>query len=105
MIETQEMDISVVSLMSVTDQYLRTLNQFEEIEAGALAEFWVIASRLLYIKSYHLLPKPRPPVDDEEEASGGALVRQLLEYRRFKEAASAASREAGMRLPAHGATS
>ena len=100
MIETQEMDISVVSLMSVTDQYLRTLNQLEEIEAGALAEFLVIASRLLYIKSYHLLPKPRPPVDDEEEASGDALVRQLLEYRRFKEAASALRlrEEAGMRV-------
>ncbi len=100
MIESQEMDISVVSLMTVTDQYLRTLNQLEEIEAGALAEFLVIASRLLYIKSYHLLPKPRPPVDDEEEASGDALVRQLLEYRRFKEAASALRlrEEAGMRV-------
>ena len=100
MIETQEMDISVVSLMSVTDQYLQTLNQLEEIEAGALAEFLVIASRLIYIKSYHLLPKPRPPVEDEEEASGDALVRQLLEYRRFKEVASTLRlrEEAGMRV-------
>jgi len=100
MIEAQEMDISVVSLLSVTDQYLQTLNQLEEITAGALAEFLVIASRLLYIKSYHLLPKPRPPVEDEEEASGDALVRQLLEYRRFKEAAAALRlrEDAGMRV-------
>ena len=100
MIEAQEMDISVISLMSVTEQYLQTLNQLEEIEAGALADFLVIASRLLYIKSYHLLPKPRPPVDDEEEASGDALVRQLLEYRRFKEAAASLRlrEEAGMRV-------
>ena len=41
LIETQEMDISVVSLMTVTDQYLRTLNQLEEIEPGALADFLV----------------------------------------------------------------
>ena len=38
MIEAQEMDISVISLMSVTEQYLQTLNQLEEIEAGALAD-------------------------------------------------------------------
>ncbi len=100
MIEAQELDISVVSLMAVTDQYLKTLNELEEIEPGALADFLVVASRLLYIKSYHLLPKPRPPVEDEEEASGDALMRQLMEYRQFKEAAAAlrAREEAGLRV-------
>ena len=89
LIETRELDITTVSLMAVTDQYLRTLGQLEEIEPGALADFLVVASRLLYIKSHYLLPKPRPPVDEEEdEASGDALVRQLLEYRRFKEIAA-----------------
>lgn len=88
MIEAQELDISVISLVAVTDQYLQTLARLEEVEPDALAEFLVIASRLLYIKSYNLLPKPRPPVDDEEEASGDALLRQLLEYRRFKEVAA-----------------
>jgi segregation and condensation protein A len=75
--------------MTVTNQYLRTLGQLEEIEPGALADFLVIASRLLYIKSFSLLPKPRPVGEEEdEEASGEALVRQLLEYRRFKELAT-----------------
>ena len=99
MIEAQELDISVVSLMAVTEQYLKTLNELEEIEPGALADFLVVASRLLYIKSYHLLPKPRPPVEDEEEASGDALLRQLMEYRQFKEAAATlrAREEAGVR--------
>lgn len=99
MIEAQELDISVVSLMAVTEQYLKTLNELEEIEPGALADFLVVASRLLYIKSYHLLPKPRPPVEDEEEASGDTLLRQLMEYRRFKEAAATlrAREEAGLR--------
>lgn len=88
LIETQELDISAISLMAVTDQYLKTLGQLEEIEPGALADFLVVASRLLYIKSYHLLPKPRPEGEEQdEEASGDALVRQLLEYRRFKEVA------------------
>ena len=88
LIETQALEISAISLVAVTDQYLQTLAQLEEIEPGALADFLIVASRLLYIKSYHLLPKPRPAIDeDEEEASGDALVRQLLEYRRFKEIA------------------
>ncbi|HAJ36305.1 MAG TPA: hypothetical protein DCL15_11485 [Chloroflexi bacterium] len=100
MIEGRELDISVISLMAVTDQYLKTLNTLEEIEPGALADFLVVASRLLYIKSYNLLPKPRPPVEDEEEASGDALLNQLLEYRRFKQAAAAlrAREEAGLRV-------
>lgn len=89
LIENQQLDISAISLMAVTNQYLQTLGQLEEIEPGALADFLVIASRLLYIKSFSLLPKPRPVGEEEdEEASGEALVRQLLEYRRFKELAS-----------------
>lgn len=100
MIEVRELDVSLISLMSVTDQYLKTLNTLEEIEPGALADFLVVASRLLYIKSYNLLPKPRPPVEDEEEASGDALLRQLLEYRRFKQVAASlrAREEAGLRV-------
>lgn len=100
MIEGRELDISLISLMAVTDQYLKTLNSLEEIEPGALADFLVVASRLLYIKSYNLLPKPRPPVEDEEEASGDALLRQLMEYRRFKQVAAAlrAREEAGLRV-------
>ena len=100
MIEVRELDVSLISLMAVTDQYLKTLNTLEEIEPGALADFLVVASRLLYIKSYNLLPKPRPPVEDEEEASGDALLRQLLEYRRFKQVASSlrAREEAGLRV-------
>ena len=69
MIEVRELDISLISLMGVTDQYLKTLNELEEIEPGALADFLMVASRLIYIKSYQLLPKPRPPVEEEEEAT------------------------------------
>lgn len=88
LIEKQELDINEVSLVAVTDQYLHTIDQLEEIEPGALADFLVIASKLLYLKSVSLLPKPQPPLDDEEEDVGDALIRQLLEYRRFKQAAA-----------------
>lgn len=101
LIETQELDISAISLVAVTDQYLQTMAQLEEIEPGALADFLIVASRLLYIKSYHLLPKPRPASEeDEDEASGDALVRQLLEYRQFKEIAGVlrTREQAGLRV-------
>lgn len=101
LIETQELDISAISLVAVTDQYLQTLAQLEEIEPGALADFLIVASRLLYIKSYYLLPKPRPAsAEDQDEASGDALVRQLLEYRQFKEVAGVlrTREQAGLRV-------
>ncbi len=100
MIEVRELDVSLISLMGVTDQYLKTIHALEEIEPGALADFLVVASRLIYIKSYQLLPKPRPPVEEEEEASGDLLLRQLIDYRRFKAAAAwLRGREAsGLRL-------
>ena len=88
LIEREELDISEISLMVVTDQYLRTIDLLEEIEPGALADFLVVASRLLYIKSRALLPKPAPPDDEDEEDAGDALVRQLIEYRQFKEVAA-----------------
>lgn len=86
LIERDELDISEISLVAVTDPYLQTIDMLEEIEPGALADFLVIASRLLYIKSRALLPKPAPPDEDEEDAAD-ALVRQLIEYRQFKEVA------------------
>jgi len=75
----------------VTDQYLRTLDQLEELEPGALADFLVVASRLLYIKSMRLLPGPggSPAVSvDEDEDTADDLVRHLLEYRQFKRVAA-----------------
>lgn len=95
LIEQEELDISAISLVAVTDQYLRTLEQLEAVIPGALADFLVIATRLLYLKSNSLLPKPAS-LDDEDEESADALVRQLLEYRRFKQAATGLrSREEG----------
>lgn len=99
LIERREMDISRISLVAVTDQYLHSIAQMEELKPGALADFLVVASRLLLIKSRALLPRPQPADDEEEEDEGDALLRQLLEYRRFKEVADAlkAREEEGIR--------
>jgi len=99
LIEREELDITAVSLVAVTDSYLQALRTLETIEPGALAEFLVVAAKLLYLKSRSLLPQPSPPEDEEEEDPGQALVRQLLEYRRYKEVAQGlqARQEAGLR--------
>jgi segregation and condensation protein A len=90
LIEQHKLEISAISLVAVTDPYLRTVETLEEVDPGALADFLVVASRLLFIKSRSLLPQPRPadePEDEEEPAD--ALIRQLLEYRQFKQVAAA----------------
>lgn len=86
LIEKRELDITKVSLAQVTDQYLEYISLLHELEAAALADFLVIAAKLLLIKSQMLLPQP-PPIEEEEEDVGDELVRQLIEYKKFKEAA------------------
>ncbi len=88
LIEREELDITKVSLAQVTDQYLEYIGLLEELNAEILADFLVVAAKLLLIKSEMLLPRPpRAPDEEEEEDLGDELARQLIEYRRFKEAA------------------
>ena len=99
LIEREKLDISAVSLAQVADQFLSTIRQMEQVEAADLANFLVVAVKLVWIKSRLLLPQPRPPSDDgEEEDPAEALARQLREYKRFKEAAASlrAIEEAGL---------
>jgi segregation and condensation protein A len=98
LIERQQLDITKVALAQVTDQYLEHLNLLPQRRLSDLAEFLVIAAKLLQIKSEALLPAP-PPREEGEEDPGEALARQLLLYRQFKQAAgSLESRaEAGLR--------
>jgi segregation and condensation protein A len=85
LIEKAELDITTISLARVTDQYLAYIRQLEVIHPDLLADFLVVAARLILIKSRALLPRPPEP-DPEEEDIGQDLVRQLEEYRRFKQA-------------------
>jgi segregation and condensation protein A len=89
LIERQELDITQVSLAQVTNQYLAYLAQMSERNPRNLADFLVVAAKLLLIKSRVLLPQPRPPASSEGEEVdvGEELIRQLTEYKRFKEAA------------------
>lgn len=88
LIERNELDITAISLVMVTDQYLEQVRQLGSEHLEQLMDFLSIGARLLLIKSRALLPQP--PVDpevDEEEDPAEALARQLKLYRRFKLAA------------------
>ena len=87
LIERQELDITAISLAQVTNQYLEYLAGASERDPDNLADFLVVAAKLLLIKSRVLLPQPPAPPAAEEEDLGDDLVRQLVEYKRFKEAA------------------
>jgi segregation and condensation protein A len=99
LIEKQELDITKVSLVAVTDQYLEYISHAEGINADNLADFLVVAAKLLLIKSRALLPAPPVSVSEEEEDVGDELARQLREYKLFKELAQQlrAREELGLR--------
>ena len=88
LIEREELDVTEVSLLAVTEQYLHHLRTQERINLGALAEFIAIGARLLLLKSRALLPREaQPATDDDEGTDVRALIEALRQYRRFKHAA------------------
>jgi segregation and condensation protein A len=81
--EEKKMDITEISLAKVTDQYLNYLKKIENISLEDLANFLVIASRLILIKSRMLLPSLE--LTEEEEKDIETLQKQLEEYKKFKD--------------------
>ena len=65
LIEREKLDISSISLAQVADQFLTYVRKLEEIGADTLADFLVVASRLVWIKSRLLLPQPSRPSAEE----------------------------------------
>lgn len=104
LIEKEELDVTKVALAQVTDQFLQhvdALKQGPDIEV--VADFLVVAARLLWIKSRVLLPQRKDPAPEAngEEDVGDELIRQLRTYRRYKEAAQRLRERDGARLHAH----
>lgn len=88
LIKEQEMDIYDIRLEKLTEQYLARLDKMREENLSVAGEFLVMAATLLYLKSRSLLPvQDRLPEEVEDEDPKWELIRQLIEYRKFKEAA------------------
>ena len=84
LIEKSELDITVLSLAQVTDQFLEYVRAMEEENPTEVSAFVVIAARLIQIKSAALLPRQKVNIDNVDEDTGEALAQQLITYRRFK---------------------
>lgn len=88
LIRKHEVDIYDIPIALITEQYLGYIGLMEEMDLDVAGEFLVMASTLIHIKSRTLLPRPDPAQDDtEEEDPREALVRRLLEHRKYKAAA------------------
>ncbi len=89
LIKRDEVDIYDISLERITLQYLEFIDAFKVLDLEVAGEFVVMAANLIYLKSRSLLPvSVQPPEEEaEEEDPRWELVRQLLEYKKFKEAA------------------
>ncbi|HEX8281130.1 MAG TPA: segregation/condensation protein A [Chthoniobacterales bacterium] len=90
LIKRDELDIYEISLERITRQYLEYLQAFKELNIDVAGEFVVMAANLIYLKSRSLLPvDQQPPEEDaEEDDPRWDLIRQLIEYKKFKEAAA-----------------
>ncbi len=85
LIEQQQLDVSTVALASVTEQFLAYVKNLQEKNPINLADFLIIAAKLLVIKSKSLLPNLDLGIEEEESAFD--LTAQLLQYKKYKEAA------------------
>ena len=88
LIRRDEVDVHDIPIARVTEQYLKYIDLLQQLDPDAVSEFLVLAATLMEIKSRMLLPTPPPEEGDEEIADPRLeLVRQLLEYKKFKDAA------------------
>ena len=89
LIKKSELDIHDIPINLITEQYLEYLNLMQLLDLDLAGEFLVMATTLMHIKSRMLLPpEEQTPEEEPEEDPREELVRRLLEYKCFKEAAT-----------------
>lgn len=86
LVKRNEVDIRDIPIARVTEQYLEYLRVLELIDVERVGDFLVMAATLLEIKSRQLLPQAQPEATVEADPRR-ELVRQLLEYKKYKDAA------------------
>jgi len=90
LIKKDEVDIYDIVIGRITQQYLEFMDAFKALDLDVAGEFVVMAANLIYMKSRSLLPAHvQPPEEDaEEDDPRWDLIRQLVEYKKFKDAAA-----------------
>jgi segregation and condensation protein A len=88
LIRKHEMDIYDIPMAEITTQYLAIIDTLQSLNLDVAGEFLLMAATLIHIKSRQLLPQAEDEVFEEEDLDPRAeLVRRLLEYQKYKEAA------------------
>ena len=91
LIRREEVDIRDIPISRIADQYIAYLDLLKSLDIELAGDFIVMAATLLELKSAAVLPRPPEPEETQEaepeEDPRETLIRQLLEYRRFKDAA------------------
>src|SRR5437764_6343971 len=91
LIRKEEVDIYDVNLTQLATQFIEYIEVMRMLDLEIAGEFLVMASTLMYIKSKELLPveqQVQPEGEDEGEDPRWELIRQLVEYKKFKDAAA-----------------
>jgi segregation and condensation protein A len=88
LIHKNELDITNIPIALITEQYLEYLKLMKVLNLDMAGEYLLMASTLLYIKSKTLLPASSEEGEEEGEDPRAELVRRLLEYQKYKEAAA-----------------
>jgi segregation and condensation protein A len=87
LIQKNELDIFNIPIALITEQYLEYLQLMKVLNLDFAGEYLLMASTLLHIKSKMLLPKSSEEEEEEEEDPRAELIRRLLEYQKYKQAA------------------
>jgi segregation and condensation protein A len=90
LVRKEEVDIYDIPITTITEEYLRYVEMLKILDIELAGEFLVMAATLLHIKSAMLLPKvdDEQMLEDETDDPRAELIRQLLEYKKFKDAAN-----------------
>jgi segregation and condensation protein A len=91
LVKKEEVDIYEVNLTKIATQFIEYVQVMKELDLDIAGEFLVMAATLMYIKSRELLPKNQQmeaPEEEDEEDPRWELIRQLVEYKKFKDAAA-----------------
>ncbi|QDU64459.1 Segregation and condensation protein A [Planctomycetes bacterium Pan216] len=86
LVRQDEVDALELTIAEICSQYLAYLENLQAVDVDEAGEFLVLSSHLLEVKSRALLPRAEETAPEEEDETRQELVKQLLEYRRFKEA-------------------
>ena len=92
LIDKEQVDVYDIPISLITDQFIQHIEVMQTVSLDKAGEFIAMAATLMVIKMKMLMPNHLGDEDEDEEDPRAELVRKLLEYKRFKEAAEALQR-------------